>query len=112
MLVVATGRALLAVLLWLRTRLLHLLRMKLLTRRLLTLWLRTRLRTRLLRLLRMKLLTRRLLSLRLRTWFRTRLLLDLRPLDRFGALRGLPLILRRMLLLPHRRILHGARHLA
>jgi hypothetical protein len=78
MLVVATGRALLAVLLWLRTRLLHLLRMKL--------------------------LTRRLLSLRLRTWFRTRLLLDLRPLDRFGVLR--------MLLLPHRRILHGARHLA
>jgi len=78
MLVVATGRALLAVLLWLRTRLLHLLRMKL--------------------------LTRRLLSLRLRTRLRTRLLLDLRPLDRFGVLR--------MLLLPHRRILHGARRLA
>lgn len=78
MLVVAAGRALLTVLLRLRTRLLHLLRRKL--------------------------LTRRLLSLRLRTWFRTRLLLDLRPLDRFGVLR--------MLLLPHRRILHGARHLA
>jgi len=132
MLVVAAGRALLAVLLWLRTWLLHLLRMKLLTRRLLSLrlrtrlrmWLlrllrmklltrrllslrlrlRTRLRTRLLRLLRMKLLTRRLLNLRLRTWFRTRLLLDLRPLDRFGVLR--------MLLLPHRRIFHGARRLA
>ena len=78
MLVVATGRALLIVLLWLRTRLL--------------------------RLLRMNLLTRRLLSLRLRTWFRTRLLLNLRPLDRFGVLR--------MRLLPHRRILHGARRLA
>ena len=104
MLVVAAGRALLAVLLWLRTWLLHLLRMKLLTRRLLSLRLRTRLRTRLLHLLRMKLLTRRLLSLRLRTWFRTRLLLDLRPLDRFGALR--------MRLLPHRRVFHGARRLA
>ena len=78
MLVVAAGGALLTVLLRLRTRLLHLLRMKL--------------------------LTRRLLSLRLRTWFSTRLLLNLRPLDRSGALR--------MLLLPHRRIFHGARRLA
>jgi hypothetical protein len=88
--------------------------MKLLTRRLLglRLRLRSRLRARLLRLLRVELLTRCLLSLWLRTWFRTRLLLDLRPLDRFGVLRGLPLILRPMRLLPHRRIFHGARHLA
>jgi hypothetical protein len=112
MLVVAAGRALLTVLLRLRTRLLHLLRMKLLTRRLLGLRLRSRLRARLLRLLRVELLTRCLLSLWLRTWFRTRLLLDLRPLDRFGVLRGLPLILRRMRLLPRRRIFHGAPHLA
>jgi hypothetical protein len=42
----------------------------------------------------------------------TPLLLNLRPFDRFGALHVLPLILRRTRLLPDRRILHGARHLA